>query len=140
MGAKTKVEQVPTMTPQQQALLKAMITGVTGQMSGFELGAPWMGPSWSSYSPQPFNMGGAGSSVPPGSGAMRPGDRREAGPMRQPGQANPMSQALMAPIPQSQAPQGDLRSMLSPFGWNAYGVRDQYTAPLVNPFRRNMGG
>lgn len=51
MGAKTKITQAPTVTPEQKALLDSQMRGVYNMMQGFNLGAGWGGPSFESYNP-----------------------------------------------------------------------------------------
>jgi hypothetical protein len=138
-GSKTNITQAPTLTPQQQALLELMLRGTTNAMQGQVLGEPWRGPSWDSYSPITWDSSAQGS------GDM--GDTRgrgdKAGDRGGSGRVSAMSTILRpqgVPSAPTAGGQPTPRSFLTPFGWNAYGARDNYTTPFVNPFRRNIGG
>jgi hypothetical protein len=131
MGAKTKITQAPTMTPEQLALLNSMMRGATNQMQGVQLGQTWGGPGTTS------RQGIGGTQWNPSAPA-------------QGGGSNPFTQFLgpggMPQAPIAGAPavpggqQGGSGAMVNPFGLAAYSNRDNLVNPIVNPFRRNIGG
>lgn len=147
MGAKTDITQAPTMTPQQKALLDSMMRGVSGQLQGFPLGEGWAGPSFDSYRPgsgyggSTFNMGRPATPAGP-LGPIRGGGAPVATAPGAGGGFNPMMAALngMARVPSATAPQPSNPGAVNPFSPAAYSNREQLVSPLVNPFRRNLGG
>jgi hypothetical protein len=152
MGAKTKVNQAPTVTPEQKALLDAQMRGVYNAMQGFNLGAGWAGPSFGSYDPQAgyggmrFDMTSGGAplpqpKIPPHIQAMR--GMMAARPQQSaPAQANPMMAALqsVARIPGAPGQVGGAPGVVNPTSAAAYSNRENLVSPVVNPFRRNLGG
>jgi len=124
MGAKTKITQAPTMTPEQLALLSSMMRGSTNQMQGVSLGQSWGGPGTTS------RQGAGGTpwdpSINPVSEFLGPGGMPQA----------PIAGAPAVPGGQ----QGGSGAMVNPFGLAAYSNRDNLVNPIVNPFRRNIGG
>lgn len=147
MGAKTKITQAPTLTPEQKALLDYQIRGVMGMTQGFNLGTGWGGPSFESYNPrvgyggQMFDMGPA-----PAAGAGQAGLGGPPAPKQAPAPAarasfNPMMAALQSvAIPGSPGIPGGAPGMVSPTSAAAYSNRENLVSPFVNPFRRNSGG
>lgn len=115
MGAKTKTEQVSTLTPAQQALMNQRIQAVMAQLGQAQtqnLGGTWGGPAG------PMMGGAMGGPMPTAPGPIPMG--QGLGP-----------QSLSAPTTQN------LQGIL---GQNANGVRDQFTTPFVSPFRRHITG
>jgi hypothetical protein len=139
MGAKTDVSSVSTLTPEQKVLLDSMMRGVTDQMQGFQFGEGWGGPSNESYG----NGSGYGGKVWSPGGAGQPWSRGGAnGPgmtTRAISAAAPPQQG-MAPVPAANPVQASNPNNLNPFGMAAYSNREQLVSPIVNPFRRNIGG
>lgn len=138
MGAKTKVTQATTLTPEQKALLDSQIRGVMGMMQGFNLGTGWGGPSNQSYDPRvgyggmPFNTRGPAS----GGGPVGPAQLRQPA-----GRANPAMAALESiAIPGAPGAAGGAPGMVDPRSPAAYANRENLVTPVVNPFRRNLGG
>jgi hypothetical protein len=123
MGAKTKITQAPTMTPEQTALLNSMMRGSSNQMQGMSLGQTWGGPGTTS------RQGYGGT----------PWDTRV--PVENPFTKFLGPQAAIASAPGAPAgqPSGP-GSVVSPFGLAAYSNRDNLVNPFVNPIRRNIGG
>jgi hypothetical protein len=128
MGAKQKITQAPTMTPEQIALLNSMMRGATNQMQGVQLGQTWGGPGTTS------RQGIGGTPWNPSAPA-------------QGGGSNPFTQFLglpEAPIAGAPGAPGGLPgrsgSVIDPFGTAGYSNRDNLVNPIVNPFRRNLGG
>lgn len=113
MGAKQKVTQAPTMTPQQLALLNAMMRGVQNQMQGVTLGQGWAGPGTTANQ----GVGGTPWSTQP----------------------NPPVNPIFAAIKSASMPV-DPNAAPNPFTDQGYAMRDQATGPIVNPFRRSLGG
>jgi hypothetical protein len=123
MGAKTSVKQAPTMTPEQIALLNSMMRGSANQQQGMTLGQSWGGPGTTSrqgYGGKPWDTS-----------------------------SNPFTPFLSAGMPQAAVPgapgssggqAGGPASMVDPFGLAAYSNRDNLVNPIINPFRRNIGG
>jgi len=153
LGAKTNIDQASTLTPEQKVLMDSMMRGVTDQMQGFILGEGWGGPSFSSYNSGSGYGGKAWNTARPvaltGAGARpeagRPGaDPREGG--ANGGGGNDRGRSLtgqaiagMAPIASAPGtgPSGP-GGFVNPFA--SYSNRDQIVNPIVNPFRRNLGG
>jgi hypothetical protein len=118
MGAKVQTTQTELLTPQQKALLNSMMTGSSNLMSGMQFGQSWGGPGSTSrqgYGGTPWNTQGGGGKL----------------------QSTPM-----APIPSSSGYQATNPGNpgASPWGMAAYSDRNQIVSPIVNPFRRNLGG
>ena len=152
MGAKTNVSQAPTVTPEQKALLDSMMRGVYNQMQGFNLGAGWAGPSFESYNPgagyggKAFDMTAKGAPVPPSFQArMTDKFRNVFDRMGGARQANPylavlQSIARPAAAPGAPGAAGGPGGVLSPTSTAFYNNRENLVSPVVNPFRRNLGG
>jgi hypothetical protein len=136
MGAKTKT--LSTLTPEQSALMNSMMRGVMGSMQGFNLGAGWGGPSFESYNP---GVGYGGKTFDMGRTAdlsRRPGQAGQP----QAAPANPMLAALQG-IAIPGAPGvggGSAAGLVSPTSAASYANRENLVTPIVNPFRRNLGG
>lgn len=132
MGAKQKITQAPTMTPEQLALLNSMMRGVTNQMQGFTLGQTWGGPGTSSragFGGKAWDTGGTPSVNPWFQAIANTRPRGAVGMPQAPIPGAPVGPAGMNP---GQAP--------NPFMLAAYSDRNQLVSPIVNPFRRNLGG
>lgn len=140
MGAKTKVTQATTLTPEQKALLDSNIRGVMSMMQGFNLGTGWGGPTNESYNP---NVGYGGmkfnTQARPASSGSRPVG---PGQLRQPsGGVNPAMAALESiAIPGAPGATGGAPGLVDPRSPAAYANRENLVTPVVNPFRRNLGG
>lgn len=138
MGAKTKIEQAPTLTPEQKVLLDYMMRGATNQMQGFILGEGWGGPSFESYEPGSGYGGKAWDTSKPASGSGagrggRTGGRRGGGPESATGAA-----IASMPIPSAPGTAPVKPGFVNPYA--SYSDRDKLVNPVVNPFRRNLGG
>lgn len=139
MGAKVQTTQTDLMTPQQKALLNSMMTGSSNLMQGMQFGQSWGGPGSTSregYGGTPWNT------VPPSSGGGGAGGPRAGGGG---GGGKLMASNPMAPIPSSSgypatAPASPGMPAVNPWGMAAYSDRNQIVSPIVNPFRRNLGG
>jgi hypothetical protein len=137
MGAKTKATTAPSMTREQMALLNSMMRGVGNQMQGISLGQTWGGPGTTSRQ----GLGGT-----PWDTTIRPGQDGQHGMQFPYGQA--ISQAQPGGMPQAPIPSAAGFPATSPgpgappnpFGMAAYSDRNQIVSPIVNPFRRNLGG
>ena len=112
MGSKQKITQAPTLTPEQQALLAAKIRSAMAMSQGINLGQGWGGPG--SYTPMNAATGKAVPQPAPG--------------------RNPYIDAIAA----AGSPPPTMAN--NPFGMGAYSNRDALVNPMVNPFRRNLGG
>ena len=142
MGAKVQTTQTELLTPQQKALLNSMMTGSSNLMSGMQFGQSWGGPGstsrqgyggtpWNTVPPQSGGGGGMGGPRSGGGGGMGGGGKLQSAPM--------------APIPSSSGyqatnPGNPGVSSVNPWGMAAYSDRNQIVSPIVNPFRRNLGG
>lgn len=144
MGAKTKITPTSTLTPEQKALLDSQMRGVYNAMQGLNLGAGWGGPSFESYNPgagyggSKFDMTTGGAPLPtPAPSRPRPWSPAQA----QSSQQNPMLAALqsVSRIPSAPGAIGSA-GMVNPTSPTAYSNRENLVSPLVNPFRRNLGG
>jgi hypothetical protein len=113
MGSKQKINQAPTLTPDQQALLSAKIKANRLMAMNLILGQGWGGPN----SGQMVNAG-TGQAVQPAAPAAQG--------------ANPLAKAIASATP------GQVEN--DPFGMAAYSNRNALVNPIVNPFRRNLGG
>ena len=146
MGAKTNITQADTMTPQQKALLNSMMTGSSNLMQGIQFGQGWGGPGSTSrqgYGGTPWNT------QAPSAGGGDTGGRGDRDPRNGGGGKDPggklMASNPMAPIPSSSgypatAPASPGMPAVNPWGMAAYSDRNQIVSPIVNPFRRNLGG
>jgi hypothetical protein len=110
MGSKQKITQASTLTPEQQALLGAKIRAAMSMSRGINVGQGWGGPN--SYTP--MNAATGAPAPQPATGT------------------NPYADAIANATPPTIAN--------NPFGLGAYSNRDALVKPLVNPFRRNLGG
>lgn len=139
MGAKTKVTQATTLTPEQKALLDSNIRGVMSMMQGFNLGTGWGGPTNESYNPNVgyggmrFDMRKPGA---PSGGPITPNQLRQPA-----GRQNPAMAALQSiAVPGAQGMTGGAPGLVDPRSTAAYSNRENLVTPIVNPFRRNLGG
>lgn len=141
MGAKTQVTQAPTLTPEQKALLDSQMRGVMGMMQGFNLGAGWGGPSFESYNPGAGYGGKTFDMSKPATGSAARVRATVQKPSLQQPPGNPMFAALqsIARIP-SAAGQPGAPGLVNPASAASYSNRENLVAPVVNPFRRNLGG
>jgi len=142
MGAKTKITQAPTVTPEQKALLDSIMRGATAQMQGFNLGAGWGGPSFQSYNPGVGYGGTRFDMSPKAAGRPRILSRSMHEPA--PAAAAPVNPSLMALQSIARVPgaagQPGQAGMVNPMSPAAYANRENLVSPVVNPFRRNLGG
>lgn len=135
MGAKTKIEQAPTLTPQQKALMDSMMRGAADQMQGFIFGQGWGGPSFESYNP---GVGYGGKAWDTRTDAQKSGG---SGPLGMGGLPGISNQALQSMSPIASAPGASPQGgggFVNPYA--SFSNRDNIVNPLVNPFRRNLGG
>lgn len=138
MGAKVQTTQTDLLNPQQRALMASMMTGSSNLMQGIQLGQSWGGPGSSSrqgYGGTPW--GSKPVSDAPGQSVLPVQTGRPGAP--------PASPAGMAPIPSSSGfpatnPGNPGAATYNPWGVAAYSDRNQLVSPIVNPFRRNLGG
>lgn len=126
MGPKQKVTQVSNLTPLQQALMDSQIRNATTMMQGQVLGTTYGGPGTTSSQ----GFGGRGYGMPNGyvpAGTAPP--------------PNPLLAALAKlRIPGSPGAPGTASAMIDPSSPAAYSNRENLVSPIVNPFRRNLGG
>jgi hypothetical protein len=144
MGPKTNISTAPTLTPEQKVLLDSMMRGVTDQMQGFEFGEGWAGPSFDSYAngagyggkPWTDDRSGAAGGASPIGGGITP---QAPGRLPMTTRANASAMPPMA-VPAAKPIQASNPNNVNPFGMAAYSNREQLVSPIVNPFRRNIGG
>ena len=121
-----------------------IMRGSTSAIQGFQLGEGWAGPNDASYTPgsgpggKKWDSSQVGVPTPPPDGPPRnEGDdpsKRVQGAPSLTGQAI----AGMAPIPSAPGTAMPPPGFVNPFG--SYSDRDKLVNPIVNPFRRNIGG
>lgn len=159
-----KIEAAPLMSQLQRTFLDQYIRGVANQMQGFTLGQPWMGPSYSSYSPTVFSPHGGFSDfqkIPSGGGGrenggkddnviykdeMAPGRRKKKkinrGELRTSDMGVAPLLASMAPMGQAgQTGQaGDWTGVFQPTPLYSNPLTQLLTSPFVSPFQYGMTG
>lgn len=138
MGAKVKTTQATTLTPEQKALLDSQIRGVMGMIPGFNLGTGWGGPTNESYDPKVGYGGMQFNTGRPAQGGGPVGPRQLRRPLSQ---ASPAMAALESiAIPGAPGAAGGAPGLVDPRSPAAYANRENLVTPVVNPFRRNLGG
>jgi len=98
-NAKPQVTQAPTINPLQEQYLNQNLKALMNMMEGFQFGAPYGGPSASSYSPSTFSS--QTTTPPPSNPRDMPGRRM---PMGVPGGQNPFANLPVPTTPGGPSP------------------------------------